>query len=994
MAERKLTKVFNLDNLTLELQASAGDGWSDLGAMVGGTASSGPLSASFGGTAKGIKLLGRSVEAGANLAASFSLLGADAAGVELPTGEPYQTPPGLNVIELRLDGRAGASADTGDLPVGPAALSASLSGSGQLSYRHLLPVQVSETVGSALGRVAKASRSPNLVRANALAVGELHHLSGKVALELGVEAGFAKKVKLTSGEWLIGQLFADVPPLVKLDAELSARAALGLALYDEMEVLVARTATLRPGRVRIRIARKKERRLSLSARVALLARYDAAGGLQSLLEHLLDAAPLPVAVERLRDVVRMTASEDWSELIGVVDREVGDFLDEFLEGAPWATWVRGSSEVGRLVEFARRVVAEYDALDERVQGWWDDLASSAGLGTDSPARAVLAKLQSLDPDHLDLLELLEKKGEWGKHADLIEKLAGESIEDLILRGSPGAKPVLERVAAAATRGAEFLAGEPDVLKDRLHRYLERTGIGATATWLRANAVSRDALLASMNKRLRAFVSRLLDRAWESISDADAERVRGWAAKVEAALDAPGEWVTRLQGDLDRLRGEAAYSVALEMQRRSSFEALLDLELNPSDSGAWAALSGPLASLDLRSLLDALVGLSGDPDDDDAEPPFLLRECAFVSSRVSSGSLVEALRLFGIDRLLTRESVRTARSTVRVTQPDPSSAVLRRTGFHEGVFTRVVRSGDSLQFRCDVRLELEGAVSVAAGSVLGVGYPAVSSRLRLSLLREDAALRDSDVVGLVQLLSELGFRGAAGDPTLPDEAVGKPYRFLVEIVLPPSAPKALLGGGDVRARWSEAYRTALTRWFVEGLVDNRGAFGNDHGVTDGQVLAAVMNLKKVRDAWGSDDIAFTDAARAALGTNGTVTVAGRKIKAGPLVARPSNRWELRAIPVPEANRRCRDSEHAAVALAEKLDSADGDEALWRSAWAFARTMSKAHGRLWPNPMLDFWLVLARIGGTTASPQTTGLASFRYRPDESVQWREATIFRLGG
>lgn len=901
---------------------------------------------------------------------------------------PIPGPASGRVAEMRL--AAGIKARTDLSPAAsPWALSVSASGTAGLSYRHLLPVGEERTVGDALYDALARAAWPSHAALDGLEDGELHVLSANAGLDFGValSRGFEQDVT-----WTLLEAFEGAPATLRAHVQGLAKAAVGAALADELELSVGRLATANPGWARVRLRRRHEGRLTFGASMAVQVRYDLGSSLVAVLDRALELSPLRATIGALRELATaLQSGEGWQTTVSALAaRRIGELIDE----EHWLERYTSDPRVKRLVDGLASFVDWYGRLDGAVQGFWEHFLASATGGRTEAIRALLERLAALDSETASLADLLGN-GTYHELVDLVELLSGHALEELVAGSVEAFRQRLAGVRTLAQDALRLLDLDHELL-GRLHGFAERTGIEACVAWIGAHATSAEALTATASSTIQRLVEAICGKALAALDPADVLRLQRWAARVSVLLARRDAWEQKLRQEIERLKGEWGCSVGIEVGRLLQRSAILDLEVDPRDLRLRRAVERALAAADVQKLLEALPDEPVAATTAPTPPPFMLRECAFATHRErwASGSWLLGA-LLGESRRR-----RIVESAVRVTQ-EPPTAPGGPWGFHRtavlaGGFERGVRGSAAVRYECGVWLDL---VAHGAGNRLEAPYETVARSLRLSVLRHDLATSVGlgEVSATVRLLADLGFAAVDEDARALPDLDGRETSLAIQLTLPERALAAVVEVADDEAAWDAAYYGAAFRWLAPGLEENES---NDVRSNRGAICRTLMRDPAFAANWTRwADVPSWAPALAAVRTAEGVPIAPRKpYKQGG--------WQRDFVP-----------------LGGRVGSAGGPGADGLLAWrpeslararAFARTnpatcmepaelltaserfaaLAAATPGVWEEPLLGLWLVLGLL--TRRAPDAlagaTGIATLRWRARKDDPWQGPALWRI--
>ena len=923
-----------------------------------------------------------------DLEAELWIQPADAVLDPFQTGEPVQAGEGRSFAEMSLSGRFGLSG-RGRLPGASLAIDAQAAAHGQIAYRHLLPVSQNQSRRSALARVARTSRPPQLLDLESLAPGEVHQLSAWLKLGFGLQL---RTGAMRDIDALIAP-FCDLGLALEAHIEFTAEAALGWSLYEEMNLTVGRTAVLHqnPHWARIRIDRQRRNQLSLGAQFAIEARYDLASSVERIYDRALDLIPTRPVIDTFREVNALVDESDWQGLAARLSERATDVLDGYLERTDWRGWLSRSSEVEEFIDISRRTVQAYDQLDKRIQTWWGEVLAGADLGPASPLRQDLERIAQADPETLDLTAWVASGPEGA--VELLELFTGQELEELILASETTAARALGRARPIAQSALDFIDHAPAPFIERLRGLSRHSGIAKAVEFLRANAGSQadleQALSNAVNARIRTVVTRLLDKAWAQVDARDLERVQTWAKRMESLLQTKERWDQRIRQEIQRLRGEVGFSLGLEFERLSERSALVDLEVDPLRGRPRRIVEKALQAGDLQRLLGDLQHLEdGDSGDgSEAQDLFQIREAVFTSRRIRTTRLWTDF--FGRSTTGSRK----LRETHIHIGPDAKSGHANvRQALFTGAYLRVEEPSDAPANEAGLWLHTRAR---SRSLDLEAPYETTESSLRLTYSCQDEKTTGDDLRAIDDLLRTLGFRDAQAQ-TLADDAslLFKPSRLAVELALPSTAIDgflANLGGKTGRSRWQTDYLNAARRWYQEPRVQT--VLPNNGSMRLGAALADLVRDTEFQKAFKAGPREFEEWARhASLTPRGgrpvplfTGTIGRSWFQ--PMISLQSLAGQVG--PGLKAMKRFRRSY-----LSDHGPGTDG-RALNRLHGRAARRFGRAQARLWPNAMFLWWLVLLRLvrQDPASLNGVRGVAVLRFQNvEEQKAWGRPMIWRL--
>lgn len=939
-----------------------------------GTQPFGPLDKELSVRPGNVSVFDQTLAIGASAKGSLAIYAPDHAVRAFDSGGgEFKAPPGRSFAELHLQASATLAGQATSQAAAPFTFTLGLDAGAELEYRHLLPVPPNQSRLNAFKNAIAGSTLPQRADFGKLAPGEVHELTALVHLDLGM--------KLAAGgdASFVGDLFHGLPSEVRFHVEYAASASLGLSLYERMKITAGKALLVDPSWVRLRVERESRRRLTLGASFSLQLRYDLTPGLESLLEQALSLQPLPQVMktlEKVRAVAKEVANSDWDQIKAKLQTEAADEVTELLGDAGWLDWLAGSEEVNRFLTLSRKAVQAYDELDDRLKSLWNSLLGRAGLEEGSNARKLLERLKALDPQHPEALLSEDQRG----LIEAVETLSGQSLEEILL--ASGTSAALQEVRDLANEALDFLQSAPQELFDKLESFAERTGIKKAVDWLRDNATSVDQIKGAAEAQVRKLVERLTGKALDQISKQDVDQVRQWAKRIADMLAAPEQLEAKLRSRIARLKGEAGFSVALELDRLSRTTAVLDLEFDPKDHDTRSAVA-KIGKSDLAAVLRDLPAGRWEPPEAEVFP-YRLRECVFTSQRVRTSAVNLFFSWIGWTKS-RRQQI--AEVTVKLTQA--GGAFARDAVYGAAAVLTAQSDGVTASGASWLISHARGT-----GPDLAAAYTSLDQEMRLTYSREDMKSTPEELDALGILLNNLGFN--ALQPQHPrslvfgtDTTEPTATRFSIDLRLPASAVTSFWGDFNVAAeenRWAFDVLNALHRWFDERLVPDQiqaeGAMRRK-----GKVLARTLR-GNIRDAWIKGRL---DLDQEAVKGPVDLELDGDHVKIQLATKKPNGDADWKTLVVLPISRT-----HCGNALRPfrdtgKLLATAGQSRRPEDLAALSRSAGRgllavqASPAFWSNPMLSTWLAVSRLSrrAPEALKQARGLATLRWK-DAAGQW----------
>lgn len=941
---------------------------------------------------KGLALLDQPVQLDAGATLKAEVLGAGATVSQIFRQEDTWTPGGgRRLAVLDLFGRLGV-AGKGKLPVAePAALSFQLNAAAEVSYRHLLALPEGERRLAALTALVGRSQIPPLVDFAALGDGEVHQWNAQLSLALGAELTIGREIAFKH------DLFPGLAPEVSIDFQFAFKASVGASLYERMRWTVGRgqDLTLRPGWVRLRAERESRRRLTLGAQLALDIENNLGEVLEALLNRALALAPVEEAMAALADLDARAALVEggkWEEIETALGKAAAERLQEFL-----APVLESSPEIKKVTARAGEVVRAWQGLGETLQSFWSGMLNR-GEGADGRAklRGRLEKIAALPDDPAALLA--DGGDDVAGWILLLETLSGRSLEEIWLAGGGGR--LLAGAKAEAKRALAFLDKLESLPDTVLGGFAERLGIAGALQWIEDNATSVEKLQAAATSRLQKLIEKLLHKAFAAIDEGDRQKLQEWAGKLRRILAAPKAIEAEIRKAFQAIQSEVGFNLAVEIDRSSRKTALLDLEFDPqaAENRALAqAIRGFAAGTFARALAALPVPEDKKLGEEPVDPPFLLRECAFTSERLRTGTASFFSTLLGGAKNVRQRRISTALAV--------DGRTLDREATYAGSFLR----------SAEITLEKSGRKSTSTfassigwiATVRGRGprltdpFEAGSAehRLRLTISREDDATLPEELAALRRLLDDLGFTG--GTPA--GLAENRATRFALAIELDGAALTGFLGDGSFGADWDLDWRNAARRWYDEALVPDTAREFDLPDLKRGSVLAGLVATEDFRGSWtrsvaeleGSDG--WRRPIAVVLPEGGPIQVTLVRGTVGPGVTW-GNFNTVRDLVVRRKSSQ-RHFQAAGRALAPLAQTTPTAEALTPRAFeGFAESFAKAGEALspgfWKSPAFALWLALSRVARSAPASLATarGIASLRHFDEAEREWSAPQTFTL--
>ncbi len=901
--------------------------------------------------------------------------------------EEAEPPDGTAFSELVIFIGASASATFKPPATQALSISAGASASGSMRYRLMLPAGKDTQRVAAIGKLLESARPPQLLDLPDLVPGELHTFDARFQLGFDLKAEMGKSFDFSTEI----DLFDDVSPTLSAHADATLSASLGWSVYDRLQMSVGKVnvGADDPHWVRIRLQRLNRRELTLGAKLAVQVEYDLGQEtFAALLERILEIEPLERLFDQLQEVEdlglhKINTAEEWEAVRNKLSARLGDIVLEYVD-VPSVVAKLPFEKVEPFIDDIKQLVVGYRGLDQKIQSLVRSILGRVDLAPGSKLRNALDEIAALDPKNLD--EVLDRVVSPGfqEAIDLLELLSGSSIDELLV-GTRAAKAV-EEAAALATQTVKFLDGLDASAIKRLHAFTENTGIDNVIDWLETNATSledlQEALEDRASSKIRELVGRLINKAWDALDADDFKRIKSLAASLSELNVRRKEIEEKLNKAVEALKGEAGFSVGIEISRLTERAAIIDLEVDSKNKKVRKATEEALAGFEARELLDK-IAKADDGDGDD--PGFRLRDSIFSYRRVRSSSLASFFSFLGIKR--ARQTVRVDEEVVRVFGIEDKNILEREATYSTGTVRRITDgSKDALAGSHELGVWHTWRVA-GRGAKLDDSYDREVERgLRIVYSRADNKTLPGEIGALGQLMADLGFVEIGGAPVggeiaPPEEASQTEFSFSLE--LGPAAASALFKN-KIREHWWTDFRNAAHRWLDEELVPtlDKAASGSPRA-RKGRLLARVIESRK-----------FDPALKAGLGFYGHIPNEPWNVEIGdhayrvPIRTKEGmGRYRVMNQILFKVNGATKKLGQTVDAFKQaKKDLKPADLRLFDRR--FSTLLKRTPFANWPSPMFNLWLVFARIGRSKADAldEARGIATLRFRPDADDPWQE--------
>jgi hypothetical protein len=912
-----------------------------------------------------IKVFDQPVKLDARFSATLETL-ADGDKVTVEDLEnPVPTPAGFVFTDFRLEASVGAAADQ-VLTFDAINVVLSAGAGADFTYRHLLPIKHGRKRLAAFKDTLSSSRLPgdlDLAPAK-FHPGEIQQYSKKFHLTFGLKLNAGWTFNISE----VVDLFAELT--IKAEIEATLEASMGLGFYDDMDLLVARVAD--DDWIRLRIARKRKRALSLGARLAIQADFDLGGtSLISILDEVLGTDPakeILVALAEVRQVTKNAVGGTWDDIKKKISVRAGEALDDFIDnGKGWKKWLKDSPEVDQILMISEKVVDAYLDADETIRSWWSDLLGELPLGKDSKLIKAIESVKALDPNDPDLTRLSDNDT-----VRLVESLTGKDLEDLIFSSAPELSADLARAKSLATEARDFLDGIPVGLSDKFRAFSEKIGLKKAVDFL-SKFNSKSKLEEAATQRILDLAARLVGKTWGEISDTDFKSIQKAAKRLDGYLEKIEDGPDEIRAALGKLKGEFGFSLALNFERVTETTALLDMEFDPSKGALTNSVQTGLQNRDIAKLLTSMIDLEDKKSGDESDAlPFRIRESVFTRKRTSTGTLSLISSLFGnrsaVSRRIEEDIVRTENGT--------------RHGTYSGGFERTF-SHDSCSSQAAVWVE---ASTMSTDPRPLAAFDELSDLgLRWAIAKTNAATKQNELADLQDFLGILQFDGPKISDIVPGRD-GIQTRFSLSMKLARSAADRVLAQTD-KATWWGDYAQAAETWARSFLTFNQ-TVDQKSTVKIKDALAKFLMMPKFQA------MAPTDIAPEAPGAESRFNLFSRRrfeIEPGQAPVPPERvAAQLRSYLV-----------HRAAGFRKQGKLADASEKMQALAPADLRAWTAAAAKAFRsastgtvdlgNPMFVIWLCLERIVDKTGH-HGTGTASLRWRDNNTQDWSAPVFWTL--
>ena len=849
-----------------------------------------------------------------------------ASGFEAPADSSYAQ------LEVKGSITGGISAAVSSAP-----LSISAKAAAAFTFEHYLPAVATETRLSALARLLTTADLPQFGSLAALQPGEVSSFEAMLSVDLGLKAKYGTSFDIDSTIALFDGLSAQLQAHVQYSIE----ASLGWSLFDDIKLVAGRAQTLTPGWARVRMERSDRKAFTAAAIFALQVNYDASS-LADALQKAFDMTPL----RRVMSILQTAATVDFATLQQTVTDRASDEVIALIAGTDWKTKAANDPHIVAALADINKVVSTFNEVDTKVKQLWNGLLTRLDLEPGSPLRTTIEKIAALTPQSLQQF----LGGATAKDLDLLESLAGENVEQLIVGSTAAIDIAITKAANLAQQLLRVINDTPATVTNAIQQFEQRFGIKSAIDFLAQNATSLDSIEAFGDSIIKNVVARAVGKVFDAIGTADFAKVQAWAKKIIAQWDV---LTAKLAAAAKFLKGQVGFNVSLEMSRVSEQSALLDFELDTSNAAVTNAVQKQLGA-SVSKMLSTLNDLREKNGDD-----FLIREALIISRHLRTGATSVFLSLIGLAKSTT---TRFDESVIRVSNTG-------RQATFSGGLTHAVNAGTTGE--CGTWIAAD-AIDAQLNDTAPFAAAAVSRSLHLTFghhsMKSTQAQRDA----LEALLVQLGFfpPGGAQNPDAPD---GAETVFAMNIVLDEAAVKEFVSDLD-ETDWNRDYRNSANRNLRDVLFDDRTLFNNGPRVAEAE--AGIIGTQLWTDTWTdtSRQLFVSDPRTSTLAINGK----GLQVVSGNTIIPPYLELDQLIVRRPAGLRKLsalrdviNDPAIGSRAVLEKLASTS-------SAFFAGTSLDIAQ-----NPMFNFWFVVARLCRLGPAVLTTakGVATFRVRPNDS-------------
>lgn len=770
-------------------------------------------------------------EAGAKMALAVHTAGGsvkDPFGLEMAPGHDQR------FCDLTLEGALRAKvSDTASS--GPFRFSASASAGAELEYRRLFPVAADSSLDDIARLALQGARFPGRFFDRSLLPGEGHRFAGR--LRFGLDANLGAGFESQFGQLV--ELFRGFSPEVRATAQATVSAALGLSLFESTEIVVFRPLDAAEDRMRLRLARVRQRGLTFGAKVALGLTTNIGTVLNKTLDHVFALEPVADVFAAWKEIAGFAEAKTWDELKAKLSRRA---VDSVLGLFRRYVELDKNATVDKLLGELAAVLKTWDGIDEVIQDLWADVLAKGGLTADSSLEDLLAKVAALGSaasreEALAKLARPETAAD-GRFLGLVELLAGETLENLI--SSPevgGLEATLGRVAKKAQDALDRMkAGPVPKVLEALQKFAQESGIGTVVEKLR-DIPTAEGLQEAVELPVRKVAEKLFNKAWEKLETRELTQLKQWAETVAAELKDFQQWEKKLRADLQRLDERFGVTLCFELSRQFHQEAFLDVDLH---GRIWerASFQDDLRNGDLPAVIRRLTQAATAEETDVA---IEIRECAFLTRRIRSCAWCLLIEALGFKFLREVGSLRTLQKLERITE---SGTTVELRGASER-FAKAQSGTNKEAWRSKAELELTAALA-------GERFAPTVAKVVLEVLLEDDKMLEGERKALDHLLAEMGLAPIGGQEGV--EPASRPnIRFSLTVQFAGTPAELLAAVAQASGR--KALLAAVERLYRDELVGaDEAAF--EPGLRAGTVMAAMLRAPGFKKAL-QDPAAMSD-----------------------------------------------------------------------------------------------------------------------------------------
>jgi hypothetical protein len=908
---------------------------------------------------KSLDLFGTPISVDATLSAKVQA----GALTQVPFADDQITVNGM-YASLAINGAISASG-TASAKQGVLQLSANASANASFNYQHYLPVDGSRTRLAAFIDLAKTTSLPQLADPKSIVKGEVLDFKAAFGVDFGLKATYGATLGVADTFHLFAQLTDGLSFPFTVHAALAVSAAFGFALDDTMRYTIGCLGLTdsHADWVRIRIERANKKTITFSLAINLTIDYDATSGAQMLLDKAFALVPMPQVIKTLQEVSTLAAGS-WNDFKQKVSNEAAIVIGRLVDDSGWENLVAASPAINDMIVAANKIVTLYDGIDTKVKSVFEELISKLNATELGKLEPIIQQVAAIDVDNLDLTSLLDQQEQDIVH--WIEVLSGQNLEELVITGN--VKPALTRAVTLAKQIETFLSGGgASAAVAKVNAILNKSGATAFVAWLQKNATSVQALQNAGDQAVGDIVRRLVGKELNAITLADVARIQKFATDLNNILTAPQQLHDKLQKGIQKLKGTIGFNVSLELTRVSENSAILDVEIDPTNSAVVSAVKSALRGGDVKQFLATLNAIRASNTDAPAYP-YLIREAILISRQIRTSAMSTVVSFLGFtDQTLETRLVET---TINI-YGGGTAAPGRDATYNGGVSVR----------RFDGAVTSEGAASLritasGPGTDTDSAYDTATPALRLTYTRQDTKTDSTDVEAIRQLLLDFAVTTNLNQVTT-NVLQGKQSNLALAIEFTPPAVTALIAK-DAKG-WERDALNAAHRWFAD---PDRTPME----VNPGRDMSAAVITQSFGRHWTDfmgvtpGDGLFTADLNDEFGVEIFANIDGQK--------RVKSQYNALGLLL---GRR----KYAADGFANysAVPSSKNPKDLLLAATQAARLFDTLQSQ-WQPPLFNFWLVFARLlrQPNNVIAGARGLVTLRTRDDSNSDWEAPTSWVL--